>query len=126
MILVVVGAGFVGGLVNALLESEGLVLPKIQTLAQGGRIWRPGFVGNVLVGGITAFVLAAFYSPIGAKSLLAVVDFDMRALAGAVLSGVGGARLLTQEVNRRYNDAVRNLTTTAFENLTKSNLGNRE
>lgn len=102
VVLFLFSAGLVGGIVNAFLESEGFILPGTDALVNGRTIWRPGFVGNVAVGGIVALIMAGFYSPLGAEDFLAPAHLDLRALAGALISGIGGARLLTQEINRRY------------------------
>jgi hypothetical protein len=52
-------AGAAGGIVNAYFESEGLTLWRMETLPNGGRIFRPGFLGNVVIGAVVAVVLAA-------------------------------------------------------------------
>jgi hypothetical protein len=57
-------AGAVGGLINAFLSAEGFIISKMETLDNGSRIWRPGFLGNVFVGIVTAFVLGALYGPL--------------------------------------------------------------
>ena len=106
VIAALAAAGLLGGLFNAYIESEGFVLPKTETLAGGVRVFRPGFLGNMLVGAVTAVVLAAMYSPLGS---IEVGRFDapqirltLQSIAGAILSGIGGSRLLTQGAARRY------------------------
>src|SRR5208282_511746 len=69
VILCIAIAGFIGGLLNALFTAEGFVLWKVDALPDGRTIWRPGFVGNVVVGGVTAIVLTALYSPLGSIRL---------------------------------------------------------
>jgi hypothetical protein len=65
----------------------------------------------VLVGAITAVVLTSLYSPIGSLHLGAALtetyDLTIGTVVGAFLNGLGGARLLTQEVDRRYDQMVR-------------------
>ncbi len=108
VILFIAIAGLIGGLLNAFFAAEGFILWRIDTLPDGRTIWRPGFVGNVVVGGVTAIVLAALYSPLGsirlgaAHSAGVTYDLTLAELAGAFVSGLGGARLLTQEVGRHY------------------------
>lgn len=109
----------VGGLINALLADQGLIFPKFETLG-GHRILRPGFVGNILIGGVTAIVLAGLYSPLGAVEISAAqapnLHLTIGSLAGALLSGIGGARLLTQEVDKRYIESTgEKLVSTAEE-----------
>ncbi len=69
VILFIAIAGFVGGLLNAFFAAEGFILSRVDTLPDGRKIWRPGFVGNVVVGGVTALVLTALYSPLGSIKL---------------------------------------------------------
>ena len=114
----VVGFGMIGGFFNALLTEQGLTLPGIDRLPGGHRILQPGFIGNVLTGGVTAIVLAGLYSPLGAVEInapqTANLHLTVASLAGALLSGIGGARLLTQEVEKRYSDPTEeNLASTA-------------
>ncbi len=116
----IVATGMVGGLINALLADQGLIFPKFETLTGGHRILRPGFVGNILIGGVTAIVLAGLYSPLGAVEISAAqapnLQLTFGSLAGALLSGIGGARLLTQEVDKRYIESTgEKLVSTAEE-----------
>jgi hypothetical protein len=124
-ILFIAIAGFVGGLLNAFFAAEGFILWRVDTLPDGRTIWRPGFVGNVVVGGVTAIVLAALYSPLGAVRLGstasrgATYDLALAQLAGAFLSGLGGARLLTQEVGRHYDHLAQEQTRAALNSLAR-------
>ncbi len=115
-------AGSVGGFLNAYFAYQGFVLWRKENLQGGGTIWMPGFLGNVVVGAITAIVLAALYSPLGAVKFAGSsgsTDYDitLASLAGAVLSGLGGSRLLTQEVDRRYDALVKEQTAAAIKDL---------
>ena len=100
VILFIAIAGLVGGLLNALFAAEGFILSRVDTLPDGRTIWRPGFLGNVVVGGVAAIVLTALYSPLGsiklgsARSPGTTYDLTLAELAGALLSGLGGARLV--------------------------------
>lgn len=102
--LLILLAGAIGGVVNALLTDNGFILPKrIHT------ILCPGFVSNVLVGALAAFTSWAMYGS-GAGVELARnasigadrtgISLTFSALAGAVLVGIGGARWLTNEVDK--------------------------
>jgi hypothetical protein len=50
-------SGALGGLLNAYLQDGGFKLPGFQVLTDGQRIFRPGFLGNVLVGLAAAVVM---------------------------------------------------------------------
>jgi hypothetical protein len=100
-------AGGVGGVVNALMSDNGFVLPKWAD-AKDGRIARPGFLGNVLIGGVAATISWGLYGPFAASPLIGgppttsepPVMLTLSALVGAVLVGIGGARWLTNEVDK--------------------------
>jgi hypothetical protein len=97
-------AGCVGGFANAVLSGQ-LELPKRD--AKAG-VYRPGWIGDVVVGGIAALVFWGLYGPYSGAVLLGPGDPDGPAvilrvseLFGALLTGVGGGRLLTAEVEKR-------------------------
>lgn len=125
IILLVCGAGLIGGAVNALMAHEGFFLPKMDSVADGRRIWRPGFIGNMLVGTVTAVVLAGLYSPLGSLTLSSSqvnsnYALTVGGLVGALLSGIGGARLLTQEVDRRFSDVTQEQLNKAVQEWIKT------
>jgi hypothetical protein len=113
--------GMAGGLINAFLREEGLTLPKLDTLSNGQRICRPGFAGNVIIGGVTAVILAGPYSPLGTVELVGstmpTVHVTLGSCAGALLSGIGGARILTQDVDKRYSAAASNDAASVVQKL---------
>ncbi len=104
-------AGALGGLVNALLSDNGFILPKKVT---GTGIYQPGGVSNVLLGGVAAVLSWGLYGPLasyligGTTEALATgapppdrLGITLTGLAGAVVVGIGGARWLTNEVDKR-------------------------
>lgn|SRR5215813_9402037 len=115
------GAGLLGGLVNALISDDGLIIFRIQSLADGRRILRPGFLGNTLIGAITAMILAGLYTPVGAVPMAGTLPYELtvQTLVGAVVSGVGGARLLNAEVNRRISQDTIGALATTVQRLTE-------
>lgn len=106
--LVIAGAGAAGGLVNALLTDNGFVLPK-SIDAQPARIWKPGFVGNMVIGAAAAFVTWGLYGRwagaviAGAAPGSGPAKFyeTLSGFTGAFLAGAGGARILTAEVDKQ-------------------------
>jgi hypothetical protein len=123
-------AGAVGGVINALLEAEGLPLWRVEPMPNGSRILRPGFLGNVLIGAVTSVVLAALYGPLGNLNLMepasqaaseASARLNIASLGGAIVSGIGGARLLTGEVRKRTAEATQKELTGAVVKLTGTN-----
>ena len=97
-------AGAVGGVVNALITDNGFVRPKV---LRG--IYCPGFIANVLVGAFAAFASWSFYGSGAGVELAAVaagteraeISLTFSALAGALLVGVAGAKWITNEVDKK-------------------------
>ncbi|MGH9337127.1 MAG: hypothetical protein ACRD21_25565, partial [Vicinamibacteria bacterium] len=83
------------------------ILPKAAE-TNDGRIVRPGFLGNILIGAIAAAISWGLYGPFSGYPLFGDTSTDtskpifltLTALVGAVLVGVGGARWLTNEVDK--------------------------
>jgi hypothetical protein len=95
--------GAIGGLVNALIAHGGFIRWQSLMLPDGRRIWQPGFLGNMIVGGFAAVVTAAFYTPFGSLPIDTVLHEQITVLMiiGPVFSGISGARLLQREVDMR-------------------------
>lgn len=94
----IVGAvGAIGGLVNCAIAGE-FVLPQCD---QNQRLWRPGWIGNVLVGAVAAVVVWAMYGPLASYDLAAPdpvkpLTLTLSQLFVSVVIGLGGGNILTQ------------------------------
>ena len=105
---VIMLSGAVGGIVNALVSDNGFVKPSEES-AGAVTIIRPGFAGNILLGAVAAFISWGLYgafadavlfgtaSGIGAEE----ISVSISSIAGALLVGIGGARWLTNEVDKK-------------------------
>ena len=102
LVFLIVVAGLIGGAINALLSDNGFLMPRPQSVG-GGTIYRPGFLGNMLIGAVSSFVSLALYGPLAnvviagpATSLKdggdLVPGITLSSLGGAVLVGVAGSR----------------------------------
>jgi hypothetical protein len=112
MLLLVAVGGALGGVVNALTTDNGFLLPRKEPASDGTMIWRPGYLGNTLIGAVAAIVSWSLYGPLsayfiaGTKEAIAAnsspekVGLSLASLAGTVLVGVGGARWLSSEVDK--------------------------
>jgi hypothetical protein len=104
LLAIVCVAGALGGLVNALLSNNGFFLPRTEQVDQL-RIVRPGFLGNMLVGTVAAGLSWGLYGPLSLapifSSLSATEGLTLSALVGAALVGIGGARWITNEVDKK-------------------------
>jgi hypothetical protein len=102
---VVLLSGAVGGIINAIITDNGFVRPREETV-DNVSIIRPGFSGNMLLGSVAAFVSWGLYGayssavvygvPVGGQDL----SVSIAAVAGSILIGIGGARWLTNEVDK--------------------------
>jgi len=76
--------GALGGLINCVLFKGGFTLPKLIS-DEGQLLWRPGFLGNIVIGAAAGFLIDAFIaSELGGKKEIALV----------FLSGIGGGNVL--------------------------------
>jgi hypothetical protein len=83
--------GAIGGTANSLLVHGAFAVPYLHE-KDGRQSWDPGFLGNIFLGALAALVTYAL-DP-GDK-------FGARQLGIAVLSGVGGASVLTGWMQRK-------------------------
>ncbi len=101
-------SGAVGGMVNALLSDNGFILPQREA-QDNSRIIRPGFLVNVFIGGIAALVSWGLYGPFAEVFIIGgtndpdigTMGLSLSSLVGALLIGIGGARWLTNEVDKK-------------------------
>lgn len=99
--LLVLACGGLGGLANALLAGD-LHLPHREE-----NIYSPGWIGNVVIGAVAALVFWGLYGPmakvpvIGGTAPGVPVAFTIAELAGSIVTGIGGGRILSSEVERK-------------------------
>lgn len=94
-LLIIFGAGVVGGLANALMADKGFQLPKKE-----GDLLLPGALGGIFVSGIAAVVLWGLYSVIGQQPLTDTYTLTLTEIIGGLVAGLGGARVLTAEIDK--------------------------
>jgi hypothetical protein len=102
--IAIIIAGASGGVINALLSDSGFIAPGWYEEA-GNRIWKPGVLGNMLLGAAAAFISWGLYGPFSAfvlmpPDLTTKATLTLSALVGAFLVGIGGARVITSEVEK--------------------------
>ena len=99
--------GAVGGVFNAFFSDNGFVLPQLVDDGKGGRILRPGGLGTVAVGAFAALLSWMLYGPVANYSIFGpadgqkLPDLTLGAVGAAAIVGFGGARWLTNEVDKR-------------------------
>jgi len=110
LLLIICLAGAVGGVVNAFMSDNGFVLPRAEQV-DSATILRPGYLGNILIGAISAGVSWGLYGPMashfiaGSQAAMTTnpsqIGLTLSGLVGAVMVGVGGARWLTNEADKK-------------------------
>jgi hypothetical protein len=113
VMLVAVGiAGAVGGVINALMSDNGFLLPRKEQTSNGNVILRPGCAGNAVIGAIAAIISWGLYGPLATQILVGTeealkgnagidkIGLSLASFVGAVLVGIGGARWLSNEVDK--------------------------
>jgi hypothetical protein len=110
LIFFIVLMGAIGGMVNALLSDNGFFLPKSRRV-DGQKIVRPGFIGNMFIGAVSAFVSWALYGPLASVAISGPPNgapqnseiqtgLTLSSLGGVVLIGIAGSRWLTNEIDK--------------------------
>ncbi|MDH3798122.1 MAG: hypothetical protein OET21_07960 [Desulfobacterales bacterium] len=100
--------GALGGVVNALLTDNGFILPKKEQ-RDNTKIIRPGFLVNIFIGGVAALVSWGLYGPFAAVFIIGGTNdpnlystgLSLSSVVGGLLVGVGGARWLSNEVDKK-------------------------
>ena len=112
MLLYIFLAGAIGGVVNAVMTDNGFIKPKREVVDGKTIIWRPGYFGNILIGAVAAVVSWGLYGPLSSVLIAGTsealdenvspdkIGLTLAALVGAVMIGIGGARWLTNEVDK--------------------------
>ncbi len=99
--LLVLVCGGLGGLVNALLAAD-LHLPHREE-----NIYSAGWIGNVVVGAVAALVFWGLYGPMAKVAVIGTtasdvsVAFTIAEIAGSVVTGIGGGRILSSEAEKK-------------------------
>ena len=101
-------SGAIGGIVNALVSDNGFIKLSEETAGEV-TIIRPGFAGNILLGAVAAFVSWGLYGAFSNAVLFGTatgvgtedITVSIASIAGALLVGIGGARWLTNEVDKK-------------------------
>jgi hypothetical protein len=105
VVAAVVGAGLVGGLVNALLVDN--TFGKEKTGRSG---WVLAIVTNMVFGAVAAWLSWAAYGPLSAYPVFGpapagapepISTFTWSAFATAIVVGIGGPRWISNEVDKK-------------------------
>lgn len=95
----IIGAGAVGGFVNALISNNGFALPR-----RVNGVLCPGALSTIFIGAFAAFASWAFYgsgADLDVTDANALIHLRFSAVAGAFLVGVVGAKWITNEADKQ-------------------------
>jgi hypothetical protein len=71
IMLLIFGAGAIGGIVNAVVTDNGFILPKKVDTNDGMKTIRPGIIGNILISGIAGLLsMSAFGGRFGVETFI--------------------------------------------------------
>jgi len=112
-ILVIAGLGAVGGLVNCAVAGE-FRLPHID---RDAKVWRPGWIGNVVAGAIAAPVIWGMYGPLASRSITTPEPIELTLIQAftSIVVGFGGGRILTLEAQKQAERVAKNNVTELVE-----------
>ena len=106
-ILIILTTGAAGGVVNALINDRGFILPGPLKGENGMVVYQAGWIGNLIVGAAASFTSWGLYGPFSEVVIGGCVDpakceadITISAMVGSFLIGIGGARWLTDQVSK--------------------------
>lgn len=103
-------AGAVGGIANAISTDNSFALPRPVKDGKVTVAWQAGIIGNIITAAVASLISWGLYGPSSALLLVGTppagttptaVSLTVATLATAILIGYGGARWLTNEVDKR-------------------------
>src|SRR6266496_5141771 len=87
--------GAIGGIVNSAISGE-FNYPRLDPAA---KVWRPGWIGNVLVGAVAALVVWGVYGPLASYDLVTGTKIELHLTVAQLLTslvvGLSGGKILT-------------------------------
>ncbi len=98
-IVLVLGLGAIGGLVNALWLEKDLALPRYFRDETGGHVLNTGFLRNVLIGAVASLLTWAF----GVNEIQGI-----KQMALCLLAGIGGTSIISNILQRMQLDFSQN------------------
>jgi hypothetical protein len=123
-------AGAIGGVINAFVSNNGdIILPRSVKDDQGNNVtFRPGIIGNVLVGAFAAGVNWGLYGPFTNNFVLGgeappepvQIGLTLAALTTAALVGFSGSRWLSNEVDKKLLQAAASTAATRQPDASKA------
>ena len=102
-ITIILIAGAVGGVINGIISDSGVPLPGPVLVKDGMTVWRPGILLNILLGAVAAFLFWSIYGSGNDVDLMnppSTFSMPLLTVGFSILTGIGGARWITNEVDK--------------------------
>jgi hypothetical protein len=119
IILLIAGCGAIGGIVNSAISGE-FRLPQFDRVA---KVWRPGWIGNVLVGAVASVVVWGIYGPLASYDLLTGemtgAHLTIAQLLTSLVIGLSGGKILTLMAEKQAATISKDQLAAAVKALTK-------
>ena len=112
------GAGALGGLVNCAISGE-FHLPEFDTTA---RVYRPGWIGNIIIGIVAAIVVWGGYGGPGSTVALFAnstdaLDLKTGQVIVSIVIGIGGGKILTSLAQQQAEKVAKEKLTDALQQI---------
>ncbi len=119
IIMLIAGFGAIGGIVNCAISGE-FSYPRFDAAA---KVWRPGWIGNVLVGAVAAVVVWGIYGPIASFDLvqgrMGDVHLTIAQLLTSLVIGLSGGKILTLMAEKKAESVSKGQLAAALDAITK-------
>jgi hypothetical protein len=119
IILLIASCGAIGGIVNCAISGE-FNYPRFDPAA---KVWRPGWIGNVLVGAVASVVVWGIYGPLASYDVLtgemAGVHLTVAQLLTSLVIGLSGGKILTLMAEKQAATISKDQLAAAVKALTK-------
>jgi hypothetical protein len=126
----IAGFGAGGGVVASLLsDTGGFVRPRRQSFGDE-TVWRPGFLGTIVIGALAAFASWALYGSAAAATVVggtagqaANVSYELTlsALGGALVVGAGGTSWFANVADKKEKAAAARAAVATTSSVVKGN-----
>jgi hypothetical protein len=120
IILLIAACGATGGIVNCAISGE-FNYPQFDPAA---KVWRPGWIGNVLIGAVASVVVWGIYGPVASFDLvngkMADVHLTVAQLLTSLVIGLSGGKILTLMAEKQAESVSKGQLAAALDAITKT------
>jgi hypothetical protein len=106
--------GLIDGMANVVVFGGGFRRPRTVEGEEGETIYDPGFAGAMFVSGVAGYLAWAYSS----DAAFSDTDPSVKPIAGALVAGIAGSRVLAILVERQFGAGATARTEVAAEDLT--------